>query len=748
MPTHVFSKIVKIFGLAKTRGHQSATLNELTAKDQWKEEFTTINAMEHIELTTTRMKKALNYVKLFVTEPEFTELKTEVREFEWKSKYDMETIIEGKLRPPNVRLDETAIVNCTNKNIPDDMKMVVSWGKKFAFPTDIIDSIGLITELDTLIENKIPTLMREEAKKLSSIMINEHGKRRCTSDRKTWLNFLGNRAVDFFRKHTNMIIIQSDKGKHSVIMEREQYELKVRMLLSDVNTYERIDTSKEALIKRNDEFVDKLIELGMIGKEDRGKMSDKGTIWAKFYGLPKIHKEGIPLRPITSAINSPGKRLATKLVEVLTPIFKNEHIHVMNSAICKERLAEVTLNPGERLVSFDVVSMFTSIPIELAIRLLGRKREIIVEKTGIPFDVMVKMLEFVLIECAVFTYKSTLFHQKKGLPMGSPISPLIANIIMSDLIKTQQPKFTMQPSFMYVYVDDTLAAIHTSYLNEALKILNEYNDNIQFTMEIEENGAINFLDMTVYRRENKIITNWYKKSYASDRLLNYFSAHKHTMIMNVARAHIRTILNLSDGEFFHENRRTLTERFRMNNFPEIEIIRLMQENYTLMKPIENTKKRSVTYGSLPLMESLTGKIQKAINILTPELTIAGRPNRKNGNIWSNMKDPTRREEKTNMIINVKCNCGKRILFENTKYKENCAETLTRLKLTHKMGTENCDQGHTFNFNEVIYLNGSNTWQKTRKKTECLAYAMELSTQNRIPLPNKRWRRHILEGKNK
>ena len=40
----------------------------------------------------------------------------------------------------------------------------------------------------------------------------------------------------------------------------------------------------------------------------------------QMYGLPKVHKENIPMRPIVSTISSPTYRLAKELARILTPL--------------------------------------------------------------------------------------------------------------------------------------------------------------------------------------------------------------------------------------------------------------------------------------------------------------------------------------------------------------------------------------------------------------------------------------------
>ena len=61
----------------------------------------------------------------------------------------------------------------------------------------------------------------------------------------------------------------------------------------------------------------------------------------KFYGLPKIHKPDVPLRPSVASQGSPTYNLAKYLAEILKPLVgKSEH-HVVNS---KEFITKIEPN--------------------------------------------------------------------------------------------------------------------------------------------------------------------------------------------------------------------------------------------------------------------------------------------------------------------------------------------------------------------------------------------------------------------
>src|SRR5678816_4818536 len=81
------------------------------------------------------------------------------------------------------------------------------------------------------------------------------------------------------------------------------------------------------------------------------------------------------------------------------------------------------------LLSFDVVSLFTSVPVPLTISLLER----FISENNInlshPFP-LIKQLILLTLEHNYFQFNNTYYKQNYGLSMGSPLSPILANIFM------------------------------------------------------------------------------------------------------------------------------------------------------------------------------------------------------------------------------------------------------------------------------------------------------------------------------
>ncbi|KAJ8025720.1 hypothetical protein HOLleu_33353 [Holothuria leucospilota] len=100
-------------------------------------------------------------------------------------------------------------------------------------------------------------------------------------------------------------------------------------------------------------------------------ISSKPFQRAQIYGLPKVHKEGIPLRPIVSSINSPSYNLARHLANIMTPLSGKGMSYIKNSQHFVERAKKILIETSDILVSFDVASLFTNVHINDACKVIG-----------------------------------------------------------------------------------------------------------------------------------------------------------------------------------------------------------------------------------------------------------------------------------------------------------------------------------------------------------------------------------------
>lgn len=432
---------------------------------------------------------------------------------------------------------------------------------------------------------------------------------------------------------------------------------------------------------------------------------------AKFYGLPKIHKKETPLRPITATVGSPGYLLAKVFNIMLTNIFPRSQYHIRDTYEFVEFIGDIELKENEILVSFDVVSMYTNIPFDLVYDIIMSKAEEFYAQFALGRRVLSRILKFLLCECMYFTALDGIYKQTEGLPMGSCISTLIARLVMDEVIKKLYQEIP-QINFIRVFVDDTITAIDGNLVNRALETLNDFRrGQLKFTKEIENvEKSINFLNISLKREEKHICTNWYRKSFASGRLLNFFSAHKRTTVLSTAIHFIKTVLCLSDPKYFHENKDKITRTLRENSFPETLIMVLMQDSYTYMKPLYNDKtttnknaeeEEETEYVVFPHAIRESRKIKGIIHrYKKPNIVLSDSTKNTKMKFITSKKTITPIERRKNLILTSGCICKQRYRITRTKKNEFGEKAANRI-ITNM---EECNASkHTFK--EVEYHRG-------------------------------------------
>ena len=104
--------------------------------------------------------------------------------------------------------------------------------------------------------------------------------------------------------------------------------------------------------------------------------------------------------------------------------------------------------------------------------------------------------------------------------MGSPLGPVLANVFMVELKRNIIPTLSNDISLCKRYVDDTICFIKLTSINKVLGTLNSYHKNIKFTIEIETENKISFLDVLLICDNSLISTKVYRKNTNTDIYVN------------------------------------------------------------------------------------------------------------------------------------------------------------------------------------------------------------------------------------
>ena len=162
-------------------------------------------------------------------------------------------------------------------------------------------------------------------------------------------------AIKQLKSDKDRIILTADKGIALVILEKKDYIEKAKQLLQDANTYETIQADPTTKLKNR--LITKLKKIKLdTGLDDTTyrRMYPTGAVIPKFYGLPKVHKENSPLRPIVSSIGSVSYGVAKEIARIIKPLVGSTEHHVNNSMEFTEEIKKMKLEEGECITSYDV----------------------------------------------------------------------------------------------------------------------------------------------------------------------------------------------------------------------------------------------------------------------------------------------------------------------------------------------------------------------------------------------------------
>ena len=120
----------------------------------------------------------------------------------------------------------------------------------------------------------------------------------------------------------------------------------------------------------------------------------------------------------------PSYQLSKYIASIISPLAGRTSSHVLNSKHFAETMGDVTIGSDESLVSFDVTSLFTNVPIGEAVEIIRdrlREDEDLVERTPLSPDRIAELLGLCL-KSTYFSYSGEFYEQREGAAMGSPVS--------------------------------------------------------------------------------------------------------------------------------------------------------------------------------------------------------------------------------------------------------------------------------------------------------------------------------------
>ena len=169
--------------------------------------------------------------------------------------------------------------------------------------------------------------------------------------------------------------------------------------------------------------------------------------------------------------------------------------HVRNSQDFAQFIKSQCLSGTEILVSSDVASLFTRVLADLAVQVSPERLEndpSPSQRTSLSVGNICSLLSLCL-EATYLVFEGRVYQQVYGTAMGSPVSVVVANLVMEDIERRALATFHTPPRFWRRNVDDMCTALPRDLVDPFYEHLNSIDLHIQFTVERESGG--NYLSL-------------------------------------------------------------------------------------------------------------------------------------------------------------------------------------------------------------------------------------------------------------
>ncbi|KAJ8049244.1 hypothetical protein HOLleu_01906 [Holothuria leucospilota] len=211
--------------------------------------------------------------------------------------------ISDKSSKDMVLVEDRTVINMSNRELSHNEISILSKGMNFAPTQSKIPT----KELTTATEYGIKDLAIGEANVIRWDMLRILKKAKMSKS-----NILHKEkvALSELKSDDSIIILPADKGRSTVVMNKEQYIEKMSNLIMEDKTYRPLKRDlTTSLENKLGKTIKELKEQNKLNKKQATQLTPRNSLSPRLYGLPKVHKKDIPLRPIVSSINSPSYNL-------------------------------------------------------------------------------------------------------------------------------------------------------------------------------------------------------------------------------------------------------------------------------------------------------------------------------------------------------------------------------------------------------------------------------------------------------
>ncbi|XP_046554903.1 uncharacterized protein LOC124264206 [Haliotis rubra] len=258
------------------------------------------------------------------------------------------------------------VVNLSDKNITEQQVNVLSKGLKFIPTTPLRNHDDFITNIEKGLQQLAPggkiDYLRHQ---ITDILAK-------ASPQPPNLTAAEKQAIHHLRNDKEITIAPADKGKATVILNTPDFHSMVNKILHDPTTYRKIKKDPTAKLSRQHKAsLKQLKEKYEISQQLYYKLATSNPQPPYARATIKIHKTPPKARLLVCSRDTVFYTTAQHLTEIPAPLGKTADSYISDSTDFCNKLLKIT--EADQILSYDVVDLFTSVPIEETLQILRQR---------------------------------------------------------------------------------------------------------------------------------------------------------------------------------------------------------------------------------------------------------------------------------------------------------------------------------------------------------------------------------------
>jgi hypothetical protein len=408
------------------------------------------------------------------------------------------------------------------------------------------------------------------------------------------------------KRNPNIVLKPTDKNMGIAVIDKSFYTSLVNHHL-DCPSYEKLETNPlQATIEGINKTLETLTNNKAIPHELQTKLSppDEPRI-GLFYGLPKLHKPKLAIRPIISNCNHPTSNLSQWLHEMMAPTAIKAKSHILNSYHLVNEVKALQCNKNTFIVTADIESLYTNIPNKEGAKIATQE---CYNSNPPPIDKdAFHQLLLQVLENNVFEFNDNHYIQRIGTAMGTIMAPSYANVILKHLEETRlldnpiNGHLTKQILYYKRYIDDITVIFNNNDNNlpELIKLMKSTYAPLKLNIQYGKTQPFLDVKLKLNGATHKIETELYSKPMDNSEPIEPTTNHAAHTILNTISQEFARIYRLCSNpidKFKHITMLTRDLRAKKHTQKQIDrahTIALKYDHHSSNKKAEQPDKQRV-----------------------------------------------------------------------------------------------------------------------------------------------------------